>query len=64
MGYTSGIEQVLCITWVKQVKGALLLVALASESLLGLSLDLSQATKGEPITYCKLERSACCCKAS
>lgn len=54
VGYTEVHAQVLCIAWIEQAKAPLLLVSLASQTLLGLSPDLASAAQGGCAVWCSL----------
>ena len=51
VGYTEVHAEVLCIAWIEQGKAPLLLVSLASQTLLGLSPDLASAAQGGCILF-------------
>ena len=47
VGYTILAEQPLCIAWTQHPRAAVLLVSLPSQTLLGLTLDLTRPPEGK-----------------
>lgn len=52
VGYFPLPDRLMCMAWVKQAKTSLLLLSLASDNLMGVLPDLSQAHEGELVFQC------------